>query len=140
MISTIIRAGGASLASLSLFLTAAAVAAPPADSAYATDPQHSYVEDATSHEIGTVNMITCFMASMKPDALVNEGPYVALVDETKCDPESRASSSNSGSTSEGSQAASYMTSVVDSTRASNDDPIPFARPSRKPFIMHWSIP
>lgn len=58
---------------------------PPAGSAYFTDGQSSYVEDATSQGIGTVNMITCFMSSMRPDALVNAGNYVALVDEKKCD-------------------------------------------------------
>jgi hypothetical protein len=69
-------------------------------------------------------MITCIMAAMKPDALVNQGNYVALVDQVKCDPEARSSSGNSGATSDGAQgAASYMTAVVNSTRASNSDPM-----------------
>jgi len=100
-----------------------ALAAPGADSAYRTDVQHSHVEDATSRGVDQVNMITCFMSAMRPDALVNKGNYTALVDETKCDPEARSSTSNSGSTNSGSNAASYMTAIVNSTRESNADPM-----------------
>jgi hypothetical protein len=97
-------------------------AAPVSTSPYNTDPQHSYVEDATSKGIGQVNMITCLMSSMRPDALVNEGNYVALVDQSKCDPE-RSSTSNSGGSSDGAQAANYLTAIVNSTRLSNNDPM-----------------
>src|SRR6185312_17377393 len=93
---------------------------PPAGSAYATDPQHSYVEDATSKGIGQVNMITCIMAAMRADALVNDGPYTALIDQAKCDPESRSSTSNADNTA---QASTFMTATVDSTRTSNDVPM-----------------
>jgi hypothetical protein len=113
---------GFALAILSL-CASTALAAPPSTAPYFTDPQNSHVEDATSKGIGQVNMITCLMAAMKPDALVNEGNYIALVDETKCDPEARSSSGNSGSTSDGSQSASYMNAVVNSTRVSNDEPM-----------------
>lgn len=104
-------------------LSLTALAAPPTNSAYNTDSQHSYVEDATSKGIGQVNMITCFMSAMRPDALVNQGNYVALVDQSKCDPEARSSTSNSSSNGDGAQAASYMTAIVNSTRASNNDPM-----------------
>ena len=79
-------------ATLGLILSqSVARADPPASSAYVTDPQNSYVEDATSRGIGQVNMITCIMAALRPDALVNDGPYNALVDQTKCDPNARSS-------------------------------------------------
>jgi hypothetical protein len=112
-----------------LLLTAAAgaasglaVGAPPSTSAYFTDTQNSYVQDATSESIGQVNMIACIMSSMRPDALVNQGPYIALVDQNKCDASKRSSTSSSGSAG-ASQAANYMTVTVDSTRASNSDPM-----------------
>lgn len=95
------------------------IAAPPSSSAYFTDPQSSHVEDATSRGIGTVNMIACIMSAMKPADLVNDGNYIALVDENKCDSNNRSSSASSG----GSQGASYMTAVVNSSRASNNDPM-----------------
>ncbi len=76
----------ASLASSLVLAFAPAHAAPPASSPYVTDAQHSYVEDATSEGIGQVNMITCIMAAMRPEMLVNKGAYNALVDESKCEP------------------------------------------------------
>jgi hypothetical protein len=108
----------------SVVCASTALAAPPSMSPYYTDLQNSHVEDATSKGIGQVNMITCIMAAMKPDALVNQGNYVALVDEAKCDPDGRSSSGNSGATSDGAQgAASYMTAIVNSSRTSNSDPM-----------------
>lgn len=104
-------------------LYAAAVAAEPAaDSSYRTDLQYSHVEDATSRGVGQVSMITCIMSAMRPDALVNQGAYLALVDEAKCDPEGRSSSANSGA-SNLVPAVNYMTATVDATRASNSDPM-----------------
>ena len=96
-------------------------AAPGPNSAYVTDPQTSYVQDATSDSIGQVNMISCIMHSMRPDALVNQGPYVALIDKNKCD--SSKGSGGSSTDASASQAPEYMTAVVDSTRASNADPM-----------------
>jgi len=112
----------------SLVLAAAvaspAFAAPPASSAYVTDVQTTQVQDATSEGIGQVNMIACIMHAMRPDALVNQGAYLALIDKNKCDSEKRSSTANAGSTSDGAQAAaSYVTATVDSTRASNSDPM-----------------
>ncbi|HZF30769.1 MAG TPA: hypothetical protein VE907_16755 [Gammaproteobacteria bacterium] len=105
---------------LALLHGASAYADPPSNSAYVTDPQNSYVEDATSRGIGQVNMITCIMAAMRADALVNEGPYNALVDQQKCDPQSRASTDNAGG---GTQASTFVTATVNSTRDSNDVPM-----------------
>lgn len=100
-----------------------AIAAPPATSAYFTDAQSTHVEDATSQSIGQVNMITCVMSSMRPDALVNQGPYVALIDRNKCDAQKESSASNSSSSTGATQAPDYMTAIVNSTRASNTDPM-----------------
>ena len=100
-----------------------AAAAAPAASAYATDAQSSHVEDATSQGIAQVNMITCFVTGMRPDAMVNKGNYTALVDQKKCDPNARSDSGNSSADSAGSSTPSYMSSIVKSTRASNTDPM-----------------
>ncbi|HEY1283760.1 MAG TPA: hypothetical protein VGE96_04705 [Steroidobacteraceae bacterium] len=107
-----------------LALVPAAIAAPGSTSPYATDLQTSHVEDATSRGIGEVNMIACVMSALRPDALVNQGDYVALVDKNKCDSEKRSSSGNSGSNSDSAQGApAYITAVVNSARASNNDPM-----------------
>jgi hypothetical protein len=102
--------------------SALASAAPPANSSYATDPQSSHVEDATSEGVGQVNSITCILAALRPEALVNQGNYNALVDEAKCDSEGRSSAANSGN-GNGAPAVSYLTTVVNSTRTSNNDPM-----------------
>lgn len=104
-------------------LPALALAAPGAGSAYRTDLQSTHVEDATSKGVNQVNMITCLMTAMRPDALVNLGAYNALVDESKCNPDARSSSGNSGSSSAGASAASYMNATLNSTRTSNSDPM-----------------
>lgn len=107
--------------SAAMLSAAPAFATPPSGSPYRTDAQQSRVEDATSRGIRQVNMITCYMSAMRPDALVNQGDYLALIDEKKCDEGNRASAGNAGST--GNNAPSYTTAVVNSSRASNDDPM-----------------
>lgn len=99
-----------------------AFAGPPADSAYFTDAQSSYVQDATSDSVGSVNMITCIMSSMRPDALVNQGAYIALVDQNVCNA-AKAGAATSGASASAAQAPNYMSAVVNSTRASNADPM-----------------
>jgi len=106
---------------LGVCLATAVMATPPSNSAYSTDLQNSHVEDATSEGISQVNMITCIMHSMRPDALVNQGPYIALVDENKCSP--NKSSSNNSSGGDASQASNYTTTIVNSTRLTNLDPM-----------------
>jgi hypothetical protein len=112
------------LSALSMTLAVgAAWAQPPATSAYFTDAQNSQVQDATSQSIGQVNMVTCIMSSMRPDAMVNQGPYIALIDQNKCDASKQTSTANSSGGSGAGQAPDYITAVVNSTRASNADPM-----------------
>jgi len=105
---------------LALAQSSIALAAPPANSPYSTDPQNSHVEDATSRGINQVNMITCIMGAMRADALVNDGAYNALVDMQKCDPEARSSTDNASGATQSNQ---FATATIDSTRASNDQPM-----------------
>ena len=111
-----------------LFLGLSALAVPfalsaaPTSGAYVTDTQSTWVQDRVGDRIGTVNMIMCVMGSMRPDALVNQGAYRALVDENKCS--GRGDSSKSGSTNAGqANATNYMSAVVESTQASATDPL-----------------
>ena len=102
---------------------AGAHAAPPTTSAYDTDPQSSHVEDATSQSIGTVNMIMCYLHATAADQLVNKPTYVAYADQNKCDKSAQSSAANSGASGGAAQAPNYMRAVVNSTRASNADPM-----------------
>lgn len=101
-----------------------AMATPPSTSAYVTDPQNAYVQDATSEGISTLNMVLCIMDAMKPADMVNQGNYIALVDKNKCDSGSKSSASNSTSGASGaSNAPDYMNATVNVTRASSSDPM-----------------
>lgn len=110
---------------LSLLAATAAQADPlplPTSGAYVTDAQNTWVQDRVGDRIGTVNMIMCIISSLRGDAMVNQGPYVALVDQNKC--AGRGDSSKSTSTSAGaSNAANYMTGVVQSTQLTSADPL-----------------
>lgn len=109
------------LLALAVMLPLSAFSAPPANSPYFTDSQFSYVQDATSQGIQQVNMITCIMSAMDPGALINLGPYIALVDSNVCSSQPAVSSSASGAAA--TQAPNYSSTVVNAVRTSNSDPM-----------------
>lgn len=94
--------------------------AAPSTGAYATDPQNEWVQDYVLENISTVNMIMCFMGNLRPDAKVNAGSYLALVDEGQC---SGRGASDTSSSAGASAAVNYAKAIVNSTRASNSDPM-----------------
>jgi hypothetical protein len=94
-----------------------ALASAPSTSPYVTDPQNLSVQDETAQGIGSLNMVLCVVGAMNPGALVNAGPYIALVDMNKCQNAKNGSNAAAGS------AANYANAVVDVTRASNSDPM-----------------
>lgn len=110
---SVLAAGAAQIAS-------ATPPTPPTSGDYVNDKQNTWVQDRVGDRIGTVNMIMCIIGSMRGDAMVNQGPYVALIDQGKC--EGRGDSSKSTSTSAGaSNATNYMSSVVEATQATVND-------------------
>lgn len=109
------------LAALSA-MSATALAAEPTSGAYVTDAQNTWVQDRVGDRINTVNMIMCIMGSFRADAMVNAGPYLALVDQNKCS--GRSDSGKSNNTSAGqSNATKFMNAVVESTQASANAPL-----------------
>jgi hypothetical protein len=103
-------------------LPGGASAAEPTTGAYVSDTQNTWVQDRVGDRISTVNMIMCVMSSLRADAMVNQGPYLALVDEGKCS--GRGDSSKAASTNAGeSNATNFMTATVVSTQASATDPL-----------------
>lgn len=106
---------------LPLSVALLAHAAPPTVGAYVSDQQSEYLQDQTSEGLKEANMILCFMAATRPDAMVNKGTYVALVDESKCDTSNRDKASNSSSTG-GGQSAQYTSMRFTTTRADNSSP------------------
>jgi len=96
-----------------------AIAAPADNSPYKQDAQNTYVHDASTRGIGVVNMITCLMSALKADVLVNEGRYLALVDEKKCSSDRDSASQSSNTT----DAPAYIQAIVESSRTTNDQPM-----------------
>jgi hypothetical protein len=104
----------------SLHAPHSSVAAPgfPADSDYSQDEQHAWVYDPSMDTLGTVNQILCMVKQTGYVDLVNEGTYLAQIDEKACEAGSDQSSSGSGQ-STGSDAKKPMLWTVNSARASN---------------------
>lgn len=110
------------LSALIAGLSPAAFGAEPTSGAYVTDKQNTWVQDRVGDRISTVNMIMCIMSSMRADAMVNQGPYLALIDQNKCS--NRGDSSKSTSTNAGeSNSSSYLTATVVSTQQTAEDPL-----------------
>jgi hypothetical protein len=94
-----------------------AAAAPPSTSPYVTDPQNLYVQDETAQGIASLNLVLCVIGSVDSGAMVNTGPYLALVDMNKCQ------SAKGGGSAASAGATNYANAVVNVTRASNSDPM-----------------
>ncbi|WP_370264311.1 hypothetical protein [Limnobacter sp.] len=83
---------------------------------YLQDRQSEYVQDRALDRISTVNMIMCFMSKLRADAFVNQGEYLALVDEIQCQSDkSRGETTSAGADS----AINYVRVLINTTRASN---------------------
>ncbi|MBI5432497.1 MAG: hypothetical protein HZA52_06685 [Planctomycetes bacterium] len=91
----------------------------PAGTDYENDTSKAHVFDPSMESIETVNGILCMVGQTAADEMVNQGQYIAQVNEDKCGMGGDESSSGQGqSSSQG--VASYSLWVVDSTRADND--------------------
>lgn len=107
--------------SLAFLVEGSAFAAAPTSGAYTTDPQQEWVQDRLAEQIGSPNMIMCFIGALRPDAMVNQGNYVALVDMDKCESGKRGEDSSASTSAGASAATDYTRVVVNSARASNTD-------------------
>jgi len=91
-----------------------------ADTDYSTDLTHSYVYDASMESLDSVNMILCLMEQTRATDMVNQGAYIALVNEDKCEKGQNQSSSGSTGQSSGGQATEFNSWTILSTRDSNN--------------------
>ena len=86
---------------------------------YSNDPVNTYVYDTSMEALNTVNMILCLMEQTSASEMVNQGAYIALVNEDKC--EQGENQSNSGQTGQASGGAANELNAwtVLSTRDNN---------------------
>lgn len=89
---------------------------------YSTDETRTYVYDASMEALSTVNMILCLMAQTGATEMVNQGAYIALVNEDDCEQgENQSSTGQTGQSSSGNT-TEFNTWTINSTRASNTAP------------------
>lgn len=93
-----------------------------ANADYNQDEVHAYVYDASMESLETVNMILCLMDQTGATEMVNQGAYIALVDEDKCEQGKNQSSSGETGQSSGGQVSRFSNWTIDSTRADNSSP------------------
>ncbi len=87
---------------------------------YFTDTSNAHVYDASLEAVTQVNFILCLMAQTSYADLVNFGPYLALVNESKCKNGSDNSSTGSDEgESSGANAGAPNLWTVESSRSSN---------------------
>ena len=109
-------------------VTAAEAAAPgavvptavPASSDYSTDVPSVWVYDPSMEALDQINEILCYMGMTGYDLMLNQGPYLALVDEAKCKQggQQDAASSDTGQSS-AANAIEPALWTVQSQRSSN---------------------
>lgn len=92
---------------------------------YKVDKTQVWVSERSAEAFNEINNILCMMAQSKYDVMLNQGAYVALVDQTQCDSKkSDASSAGQDSQNQSSSATmpDYMTFTIIATRADNSSP------------------
>jgi len=96
----------------------------PPGSDYEQDETFTFVEERSVDAFDTINEILCMAAQSRYEALLNVGPYKALVDRNQCEIErdNAASADGADAQSSGSSRPNYMQWTVDSSRRDNGSP------------------
>jgi hypothetical protein len=97
----------------------------PATSDYFADKTSVYVNERSVESFRTINEILCSVKQSRYDAMINQGPYLALVDQNLCRSDRDNASSAGAASMDQSSGASmprYQTWVVDSYRTSDTSP------------------
>ena len=108
---------------IGLFKVSAADLAAASD--YKADKTQVWVSERSAEAFNEINNILCMMSQSKYDVMLNQGAYVALIDQTQCNSaKSDASSAGQASQNQSSSATmpDYMTFTVVATRADNSSP------------------
>ena len=92
----------------------------PATSDYNKDQTSVYIADNSVNSFDQVNKILCMLSQTRYDAMLNKGPYKALINENLC--ETSSGQSTSASEQSADSAPKYTTFVCEATRADNNSP------------------
>ncbi len=91
-----------------------------ADTEYTTDEVNTFVWDESMESLDIINEIMCYIGQTGYKEMVNQDPYLAMINVSDCRKTGASSSQNDQSS--GSNAASYETWTVNSARADNSSP------------------
>ncbi|MCH7891454.1 MAG: molybdopterin-dependent oxidoreductase [Gemmatimonadetes bacterium] len=89
---------------------------------FANDETEEYVYEDSMESLALVNEIVCLMSLTQASALVNKGPYIALMDEARCRQGKNQSSVGETGQSSGGNATEFTRWVIESTRLDNNSP------------------
>lgn len=116
----LVTATGTSSASISARNHTAVDYRVPTGGEYLTDEPKIYVYDKSMQALDTINEILCSIQQTQYDAMVNQGDYIALIDNSKCSQQQDQSGSSSNQSS--GEQLQYETWVVNVSRTDNDSP------------------
>ena len=88
-----------------------------AETEYSTDEVNTFVWDESMESLDIINEIMCYIGQTGYKEMVNQDPYLALINGSEC--RKSGSSSSQNDQSSGSNATSYETWTISSTRESN---------------------
>ena len=89
---------------------------------YAADQAEVYVHDESMRSLNMINEIICYMGQTGATEMVNQGAYVALINEDRCrQGENQSAAADSGQSS-GRAATEFARWVIVSERPDNDSP------------------
>jgi len=93
-----------------------------ADTDYSTDEAHVYVHDQSMEGLSVINEIVCYINQTGAAQMVNRGPYVALVNEDRCQQGRNGGANGATGESTAGDAAEFSRWIIDSERTDNDSP------------------
>lgn len=90
---------------------------------YSQDEADVYVYDASMESLNMINEIVCYLSQTAASQMVNEGPYIALVNEERC-LQGQNGGGDTGQTgqSSGGEATQFARWVIDAERTDNESP------------------
>jgi hypothetical protein len=90
---------------------------------YTTDEQNLHVWHPALEPVESVNSILCFIGQLQADDMLNQGDYIALIDDASCD-KGGGDESGSGNQSAGAdQVPSFVESIANVSRADGNSPM-----------------
>jgi hypothetical protein len=93
-----------------------------ADTDFSKDKTFTYVNDQSTEAFRTVNEILCMLSQAKYDAMLNKGPYKALINSKLCGGSDSSSGAGQQSGDSGATAPDYETWTLDVSRADDNSP------------------